>query len=73
MKPLLALVASVWFDNLGSKDQLLLDNQEAGVVQVSAAVVSATCDGDALLLSKSIDTIRAHLVGSDYQAHLIYF
>jgi hypothetical protein len=49
LKPLLALVSCVGFDNLGSKDQLLLDNQEAGVVQVSAAVVSATCDGDALL------------------------
>jgi hypothetical protein len=50
VKAIIGLSFLRWvFDNLGSKDQLLLDNQEAGVVQVSAAVVSATCDGDALL------------------------
>jgi len=73
LQPLLSLVCCVWFDNLRAEDQLLLDNQEAGIVHVCAAVVCATCDGDALLGGKPIYTVRAHLVGSDYQAHLIYF
>jgi len=70
---LLALVCCVWFDNLGAKNQLLLDNQEAGIVQVCATVVCATCDGDALLGGKPIYTVWANLVSSDDQTHLIYF
>ena len=73
MKPLLALVACVGFDNLGSNDELLLNHQEASIVQMSTAVVSTTCYCDALLGCKSIDAVRAHLVCSNYQAHLIDF
>ena len=40
---------------------------------MSTAVVCATRDCDALLGSKSINTIWAHLVCSNYQAYLIYF
>lgn len=73
MKPLLSLVSCVWFDDLGAKYQFFLDNQEASVVKVCATVVCAACDGDTLLGSEPINTVRAHLVSSDDETYLIYF
>jgi hypothetical protein len=70
---LLALTCCIGFDNLGSNDEFLLNHQEASIVQMSAAVVCTTCYCDALLGCKSIDAVWAHLICSNYQAHLINF
>ena len=54
-----------WLDNLRRNDELLLDQQHAGVVIDSAAVVGAGGDGDQLICAELIDglcwiLVRAH-------------
>jgi hypothetical protein len=58
--PLGALVAGL--DDLWRYYKFLLHNEEAGVVLVSAAVVGARSDRDALSTCKSVNAIRTDLV-----------
>ena len=58
--PLGALVAGL--DDLWRYYKFLLHDEEAGVVLVSAAVVGARSDRDALSTCKSVDAIRTDLV-----------
>ena len=62
-----------WLYNFWTNDEFLLKQQETRVILVYAAIISATCDGNALLLSESIDTVKTDLIGSDNHAELINF
>jgi hypothetical protein len=61
------------FYNFRANDELLLKQQETRVILVYAAIISVTCDSNALLLSELIDTLKTDLIGSDNYAELINF
>jgi len=53
------------FDNLWRYNEFLLYDEEAGVVLMCAAVVSARGDCDALPARKSVNAIGTYLVGAN--------
>lgn len=69
LEPLAALLARL--NNFGGDHQLFLDNQEASVVVVHSAVVSARADCDALATGEAVHTVLTNLVSAQQNLQLI--